>query len=212
MQGHLIEIVTFDIPYANIGDLGGWAVSVSEDDGIFAGEEEEYAFLIDNLGIFEYNSRFLASSTDTVYLNLLAAVLVYVCLVISRPCRGHHFCVKNRTKVRNAYCWTVLIRIILELTLELCFVLMMSLMFSPVSKVTNVLEGYDLVLTYILASMIFGGPLFILVFFCWNYKKLTSDNVLSNEDSKLIKVASDDKQLINLTASSDKGISEEKKR
>ena len=88
----------------------------------------------------------------------------------------------------------------------------MSLMFSPVSKVTNVLEGYDLVLTYILASMIFGGPLFILVFFCWNYEKLTSDNVLSNEDSKLIKVASDDKQLINLTASSDKGISEEKKK
>ena len=184
-----MDIVTFDIPYANIDDLFGWLIAVSEDNGIYPGEEETYEPLIERLGMFGYDSRFLSLTTETVYLNFIATIIVYVFLVVSRPCIRGGTCHKRRIKTKNAYCWTVLIRIVLELTLELCFCLIMSLSFSKASNVHNALEGYDLVLTYVLSVMVFGGPIFILIFFCLNYERLTTDNVLEEHEIKQLKEA-----------------------
>jgi len=62
----------------------------------------------------------------------------------------------------------------------------MSLQFSSWSKVTNVLEAYDLWMTYFLSLLIFCLPLFILVFFNYHWEKLATDDIIEEEELREI--------------------------
>ena len=58
----------------------------------------------------------------------------------------------------------------------------MSLQFSRWGFVANYLEAYDLLITYVIFGLILGLPVFIPVFFTWNWKKLETDEVIEEEE------------------------------
>jgi len=110
----------------------------------------------------------------SIYIFMLVTIFgLFMILVLS----VFRFGKRWQRKLRNFFCWNWVIRLVMEACLELSFAVILNWPFIPqVTTATTFMQTLDYILTIVVAILLGALPLFIIVFYCWNFRKLGNED------------------------------------
>ena len=109
-----------------------------------------------------------------MYLLILAAIIGFACIIFLYPLRTtNKWAKKAQNWLISRLCWNFLIRVFIEVSLELAFGVMLNYPFlGNYYTFETFYEGLDYIMTIILGSSLLFMPLFITLFFQLNFEHL----------------------------------------
>ena len=135
--------------------------------------EAEYN-LTQRLTPLGYGSHYISNIMGSIYIFMLATIIgLFLILLFSVFRFGRRF----QKKLENFFLWNWVIRLVMEACLELSFAIILNWPFLPyMTTATTFFQTIDYLITIIVAILLGALPLFIVVFYCGNFRKLGDED------------------------------------
>ena len=175
----IMMVATFDIPMVNVDDLVPEDIGLPEEESPIPVTRKS-ARLINAMDGIGYDSRFFGRVMGSVYIFIICTTIGLIFLLFSWAMRTKlRFAEKSYTKLKSAFVWNYIIRLIYECCLELTFVMILNS--NPIERLFNAstfLESMDYIYTIIFNILLFAFPVFVILFYSINFKHWESEEFI----------------------------------
>ena len=114
---NVLLVVTFDIPYLNMGTLGP-IFNFPDEDNVLVNDDQTN--IRASFSLLCYGSAYMSNNLGSIFLYMLAMVYgLFLYVILDRF--THPFIVRLSNKIKDYFIWNYVIRLVIETYMQLCF-------------------------------------------------------------------------------------------